>query len=151
MRRRYIRIALIRAQTRPEYADSGCDERAAIEMTKTPSPCVLLALSSCLVVLVPPCIFHPSYRLHLGLNLGLPLPNLRIPLLVFLEVVFGPNGNLLYRRILFQEVEFRDSGLYGLMVFLVQLRLSRARGCVRRRTRSRRVYRCSIYSKEKRL
>jgi hypothetical protein len=64
---------------------------------------------------------HLSCRLHLTLNLILPLCNLHIPLLIFLKVFLGPSNNLLYRSILFQKVEFRDSGLDGLMMFLVQL------------------------------
>jgi hypothetical protein len=49
-------------------------------------------------------VLHLSCRLHLTLNLSLPLRNLHIPLLIFLKVFLGPSNNLLYRGILFQKV-----------------------------------------------
>jgi hypothetical protein len=42
-------------------------------------------------------VLHLSCRLHLTLNLSLPLRNL-------LKVFLGPSNNLLYRGILFQKV-----------------------------------------------
>lgn len=104
--------------------------------------------------LVTACIshlFHSSCHLHLGLNLVLPLLDLRIPLLILLKVVFCPGNDLLYCRILFQEVELRDSSLNGLMVLLVQLRFFFLRGCIRGRSRGICVRRSSIYGREKRL
>ena len=76
-----------------------------------------------------PDLFMLSNRLHLTLNLSLPLLHLRIPLLIFLKMLFCPVYDLLHRSVLFQKVKFRDSGLDSLMVFLVQFCFCCSRFC----------------------
>lgn len=115
---------------------------------------VLLAVEPGLAVLVTVCIshlFHPSHRLHSSLNLVLPLRNLYIPLFILLKVIFSPSNNLLDRRILFQKVKFRDSGLDGLVMFLVQFGFFYSRGRICRETRRSCVNSSSIYSLNKAL